>query len=262
MLVSASVVMLSDGCALQKILSNFSYSAGKQRDHIGMSKLNPTGHTPPRKACSANHSPADTKCHCSRHHSNHSSLGRDATSYHSYPVSPVGFEYVSPNGAYPGINGAPMHVIMDPRHYGIGRWVRGGEFCHIIPVDARKMSADAGQREVTRVNASGQMVTRAFDGNVTTDAVRHDHGYHSNDGSDSQLEKSEDVSNQSDTDAGMAGAAAAGVVTLAEAHTDSRSPTPAEELIENTASKTEVSSNCEGDVEIESTPFLISDDKS
>ena len=115
-----------------------------------MTKMNSNGHTTPNEGGnphhSHNHSPHDTRCHCSRHHSNHSSLGRDGSSYAAYPVSHGGYPHW---GNYTNFSTGPMHVIMDPRHpyfqhHGIGRWVRGGEFCHIIPVDSRKLSADGG----------------------------------------------------------------------------------------------------------------------
>lgn len=268
-------------------LTFFRYSQGRKCDHSGKSKVNFNGHaSPPQDSStqhSRNHSPHGTRCQCSRHHSNHSSLGRDANSYSSYPVSQVGYQHWGPD-----INVGQMHVIMDPRQYGIGRWVRGGEFCHIIPVDTRKTSHDGGQ-EIERqfITPGSLMVTRTYDGNLTatTEAVcRPDHGYHSNEddtrtGSDSSpSERPENANPSADDDANSADAATSGIVTLNGTQIDSRSPSPSNrddevstqqpQPSENAITITDASdnSNCEeGRVEvddIETTPFLNADENS
>nr|XP_039254752.1 brother of CDO-like [Styela clava] len=232
------------------------YIQGKP-NHINMKKLDSNGHLTPNSSSDADrycHSPHDTRCHCSRHHSNHSSLGREVD-YSAYPM-PHGPGYPgnwSPSN-YPNIHSNPMHMYVDHRHpyyppHGLGRgmpvpggppswWVRGnnGEFCHIVPGDARKLGGDGSIQVMGPYSApGGHMVMRTYDGNVTTgdyeDSVqRPDNGYHSNEdgtrtSSDSQAEKSDDATH--DDDANSAGAATSGVVTLNDDVTiDSRPSSP------------------------------------
>lgn len=207
------------------------------------------GHTPNQY----NQSPHDTRCTCSRHHSNHSSLGRDGGDFSQYTALPY-----RPDPAHriygdnqelgrlnwePGFTNIqvnPLHMYMDHRYPyyppGLGglpiRWVRGanGEFCHIVPVDTRKMGGTDGGTELCGgyPGSSGAMVMRTYDGNVgyyDETVHRPDHGYHSNDDmtkskDDANNDKSTKVSTltspnlpSSDGDSNSEGIATSGVLT-------------------------------------------------